>query len=194
MARVMVLSWLAVALLPAGLAAAASSDPADVVIAYDTAHKSGDIEAMLALFGDDAVIVDRLGYVHQGRDEARRVIQISIGRSRGLGVTHRQVSGEHVSWIEPSATPLLTFETVVDAVVQDGRIVRLVYRNDQAVRADQPRPGNLLPALVGMIAPLLVASLSVTVLCLATHTTARAAGFAQGCRGDLGGWSAARRK
>ena len=54
-------AYLAVALLPAALAAAASPDPADIALAYETAHKSGDIEAMLALFADNAVIVDRLG-------------------------------------------------------------------------------------------------------------------------------------
>src|SRR5205814_1255014 len=116
MVRLMVLACLAVALLPANPAAAASPDPVDVVIAYETARKSGDIEAVLALFADNAVIVDRLGYSHTGRDEVRRVIQISIGRSRGLGVTDRQMSGEHVSWVEPAATPLLTLATVVDAV------------------------------------------------------------------------------
>jgi len=99
-----------------------------------------------------------------------------------------------VSWVEPAATPMLTLATVVEAVVQDGRIVRLVYRNDEAVQADQPRAGNLLPALLGMIVPLLVASLSVTVLCLATQTTARAAELRLGLLGDLRRWSAARRK
>jgi hypothetical protein len=52
---VLVLTWLAVALLRPGLAAAASADPDGVVIAYATARKSGDTEAMLALFADNAV-------------------------------------------------------------------------------------------------------------------------------------------
>src|SRR5690349_2475686 len=71
---VLVLTWLAVTLLAPGLAEAASTDPAGVVMAYATARMSGDTEAMLAVFADNAVIIDRLGYPHTGREEVRRML------------------------------------------------------------------------------------------------------------------------
>jgi hypothetical protein len=189
---VLVLTWLAVALLRPGLAAAASADPDGVVIAYATARKSGDTEAMLALFADNAVIIDRLGYPHTGRAEVRRMLQISSSRGRQLGVTDARVSGDHVSWIEPTATPLLNLAAAVEADVEGGRITRLVYRNDATVQADQPRVGDLLPAPLGMIVPLLVAGLSVTALWLGSQPVARAALPRLGLLDDLRRWSHAR--
>jgi len=190
---VLALAWLAVALWPSGLASAQSSDPSDVVSAYETARRSGDTEAMLAVFADNAVIVDRLGYSHTGPDEVRRILRIDNSRGRGLGVTDRRVSGEHVFWVEPAATPLLTVETTVEAVVVGGRITRLVYRSEQGVQAEPPRVGNLLPAFVGMIVPLLVASLSLTALCCVPRPAARAAQPGPGLLGGLQRWSHARR-
>ena len=189
---VLVLAWLGVAVLPPGLALAASSEPAQVATAYATARKSGDTEAMLAVFADNAVVIDRLGYSHTGRDEVRRVLQISNSRGRGLAVTDQRVSGEHVFWVEPTATPMLTLATSVEAVVEGGRITRLVYRTDEEVQARPPSLGDPLPAPLGMIVSLLLAGVSLTVLCLATRP-ARAAQPRPGLLGGLRRWSQARR-
>jgi hypothetical protein len=186
------LALLLVAVLPAGVALASSSESAQVATDYATARKSSDIEAMLALFADNAVIIDRLGYSHAGRDEIRQVLQISTSRGRGLAVMDQRVSGEHVFWVERAATPMLTLATTVEAVVEGGRITRLVYRTDEEVQTRLPSVGDSIPAPLGMVVSLLLAGLSLTVLCLATRP-ARAAQPRPGLLGGLQRWSQARR-
>lgn len=119
---------LALLLLPA-VAAGQAGDPSSVIDAYEAARNHGDWDAVLSVFADDAVVIDRTGGEHTGKDEIRRLMVIQMGGNRGryAAITERRTIGSAVSWIEMVATPTSKFSYVVQAMVQDGRITRLAY-------------------------------------------------------------------
>jgi ketosteroid isomerase-like protein len=152
-------------LLP-GLAVAQDAGPDTVARAYESARRSSDLDALLALFADDAVITDRLGYKHAGTAEIRRLLQIASSRGQALAITERRVSGDHVSWVEQAATPDLNFAFAVDAIVQGGRIRSLVYRDygPAGLGAEPSVVGTLVPAPLGLVVPLLVLTVATIIL------------------------------
>jgi uncharacterized protein (TIGR02246 family) len=55
--------------------------------AYDDAWNRGDVDALIACFTDDALIVDPRGGVTRGHDDIRRLLSPMLGPSGG-GSTH----------------------------------------------------------------------------------------------------------
>ena len=55
--------------------------------AYDDAWTRGDLDALIACFTDDALIVDPRGGVTRGHDDIRRLLSPMVG-PRGGGSTH----------------------------------------------------------------------------------------------------------
>jgi hypothetical protein len=166
---------LVLAVLLPGLAAAQSADPDAVVRAYASARTSGDRDALLALFADDAVVTDRLGQRHAGRDEIRRLVHLASGRGQGLAITERRVNGDHVSWVEQAATPDQNFAFAVDAIVQGGQIRSLVFEDYESEPhgAEPLTAGTVLPPALGLALPLLLLLL-VTAIALSASPTAAA--------------------
>jgi ketosteroid isomerase-like protein len=157
---------LVLALLVPGLAAAQGADPDTVARAYEAARTSGDLDALMSVFADDATVTYRLGYKHAGTDEIRRLLHLATSRGRALAITERLVSGDHVFWVEQEAKPDLNFAFAVEAVVKGGRITSLEYRDGgpQELGAEQPAPGTLLPPSLGLALPLLVLMVAVMIL------------------------------
>ena len=157
---------LVLALLLPGLATAQGADPDTVARAYEAARTTGDPDALLVLFADDAVVTDRLGHRHAGTAEIRRLLHLASSRGQALAITERRVSGDHVSWVEQAATPDLNFAFTVDAVVQGGRIRSLVYRDygPEVLGAEERVAGTLLPAPLGLALALLVLTVAAIVL------------------------------
>jgi hypothetical protein len=159
---------LALALLVPSVVAAQAADPDSVARAYDAARTSGDLDALVSVFADDAIVTDRLGYKQAGTDEIRRTLQMATSRGRALSITERTVSGDHVYWVEQAATPDQNFAFGVEAVVKDGRITSLAYhdRGAQALSTEQPTPGTPLPPSLGLALPLFVLLIAVMILSL----------------------------
>lgn len=182
------------AFLLRGQTAGNSITAGDVVDAYEGARKSGDTDALTRVFADDAVIVDRLGHVHSGTDELRRLLQISSSRGRALAVTERQQNGNHVFWLEPAATPDSNIAMNVEAVIERGRISLLVYRGGEVALPGQPELArNQLPALLGLALPLLLVSVTLTGMCLWTRPVAAVAQPRPALLADLRRWTETRR-
>jgi hypothetical protein len=182
------------ALLLLRLAPADGADPATVASAYEAARGLGDTDALLGLFAADAVITDPLGHSHTGHDEIRRLLQIASSRGRALPIAERLVRGNHVSWVEPTATPNLNFALHVEAVVQGGRITSLAYRGGDLSQAEPPAvAGSLLPAPLGLAAALMAMTVGMMLLGLVRPRAATDRRSRQALLGALRRWSEARR-
>ncbi len=74
------------------------ADPLDMVDVFHSAINSANVDALLALFTEDATVMDS-GSVFQGRDEIRNWMLYSQ-RMAGLRLMmiHSQVAGEKVFW------------------------------------------------------------------------------------------------
>jgi hypothetical protein len=190
----LILVSLTAAFLLRGQTAGNSLNPGDAVDAYEAARESGDADALTRVFADDAVIVDRLGHVHSGRDELRRLLQISSSRGRALAVTERHQNGNHVFWLEPAATPDSNIVVNVEAVIERGRISLLVYRGGEAALPGQAQlDRNELPALLRLALPLLLVSVTLTGMCLWTRPWAVVAPPRPALLADLRRWTQTRR-
>ena len=83
--------------------AQASGDPAAVITAYEMARNRQDVDAALNFFADDAVISQR-NTSFSGKDEIRKFLDTSAGRSRFIVVSDRHSSGNLVTWTERSGS------------------------------------------------------------------------------------------
>jgi hypothetical protein len=162
----LIAALLALGLLVPAVAAAQGADADTVARAYEAARARGDLDALVSVFGDDATVTDRLGHKHAGRDEIQRLLHLATSRGRALAITERTVSGDHVFWVEQAATPDRNFAFIVEAVVKDGHITSLEYRDrgPQVVSAEQTPSGSLLPSSLGLALPLFVLVVVVTIL------------------------------
>lgn len=104
-----------------------SVDPLTVMQAYDVALSSGDVEAALALFAEDAVLDIRQGQLI-GKEQIRTWLAQVVAQNSRIEVVDRQVEGDKVTWrtlffrkdIESLQNEPL--EANAEAVVQEGRI------------------------------------------------------------------------
>jgi len=127
MTSVMLLACTSSELAPAEVA---SPDALSTVDTFHFAINSDHVDTTLALFTDDAIVVDG-EYVIQGKDEIRNWVLYSQ-RMDGLRLRklNSAMDGEKVSWLdiahdEPKLKPelyLLRWE----ALIQDGKIYYLI--------------------------------------------------------------------
>jgi ketosteroid isomerase-like protein len=102
-------------------------EPLTVMQAYDVALSTGDVEAALALFADDAVLNVRQGQLI-GKEQIRTWLAQVVAQNSRIEVVDRQVEGDKVTWrtlffrkdIESSQNEPL--EANAEAIVQDGQI------------------------------------------------------------------------
>jgi Ketosteroid isomerase homolog len=97
-----------------------------MVDTFHTAVNTEDVDAVLALFAEDAVVVDG-GYVMQGRDEIRNWVLYST-RMAGLRLTklNSALDGEKVIWLDIAHDgPKVEYRLYIlrwEALIQEGKI------------------------------------------------------------------------
>ena len=101
-------------------------DSLSMVDTFHTAVNTEDVDAVLALFAEDAVVVDG-GYVMQGRDEIRNWVLYST-RMAGLRLTklNSALDGEKVIWLDIAHDgPKVEYRLYIlrwEALIQEGKI------------------------------------------------------------------------
>ena len=111
----------------------ASLDSLSTVDTFHFAINSGDVDTALALFADDAIVVDG-ELVIQGKDEIRNWVLYSQ-RMAGLRLRklNSAMNGEKVSWLDIAHDgPKIQYQLYLlrwDALIQDGKIYYLTARS-----------------------------------------------------------------
>ena len=114
-----------------GVPAGEAHDPVAVVKAFDAASNAGDLERLMALFTDDAVVRDRLGEVHTGKQQIREWYQPQMGHFHVASRNHR-VTGNTVTWEATLTGDMVrqmgsdAIEDTAEAIVQGGKITSFV--------------------------------------------------------------------
>lgn len=141
----MLLRWLApawVVLCVAGAAVATRasaqtatppSDPSSVVEAFERARGAEDVDGALALFADSAVITmqGRTSEAFRGPNQLRTYMQTIGTRFQIVMRSRPLVQGNTVTWTERDLFFGHVLDATVVAVVINGRIVSLAYRDSQ---------------------------------------------------------------
>ncbi|MBV9357113.1 MAG: nuclear transport factor 2 family protein [Chloroflexi bacterium] len=145
-------------------AALAQTDASSALVdSYEGARNQHDIEGALSLFTDDAVVRDRSGHEHVGKDQIRQYLLLTSLRGRSVPTDVHQVGTNQVAWTERLTTQVSNLEFGVEAQLQDGKIKALIY--DGGPNSGRLEPltdtSGSLPALVGMAAVALVLSAGV---------------------------------
>ena len=131
----MLVGCISLALIPS---AAPSMDPLSVVDAVHYAINSDDIDALLVLFADDAVVIDN-GSVIEGTEEIRNWVLYSQ-RTAGLRLImlNSEVDGEKITWLDTARNgpevEHLIYLLRWEAIIREGKIQSLAamprYRPD----------------------------------------------------------------
>jgi hypothetical protein len=147
--------------------AQADANPS-LVDSFEAARSRRDVEAAVALFTDDAVIRDRSGREHVGKEQIRQFMLLTASRGRTLPVAVHAIGNNRIAWTERITTQVSTLEFNVEAVVQDGRIKALIYGDGVGSGRVEPLTdtSGSLPALLGVGTVALVLSASVAVVSL----------------------------
>ena len=104
------------------------TDPISVINTFHEALNSGDVDGMLAVIADDAVISS--GGTFASKDEIRGWAQALVdSKNRVVAQTDFEVTGDEVGWIaevEVDGTP--AGKRIGEAVVRGGKIRSLTLR------------------------------------------------------------------
>ena len=166
---------------------------------FEAARSRHDVEAALNLFTDDAVVRDRSGHEHVGKDQIRQYLLLTSSRGRSVASDVRQVSGNQLVWTERVTTQVSNLAFGVEAQLQDGKIKLLVY--DGGPNSGRLEPltdtSGSLPALFGLGAVVAVLVGAVTGVSLGLPLPRRVLTVSS-LRGrlvpELQSWSATRRR
>jgi hypothetical protein len=132
---------------------AAPDDPLKVVDAFDQARGSGNLDAALAEFADDAIVTlqgpSLISY--RGKDQVRNYLHSFGVHFQTMTRTGQVVQGNTVTWTEHNELEHHAWDTTVLAVVRSGHIASLWYRvsdpgagpTPSAVIGLERRPGEL---------------------------------------------------
>ena len=124
--------------VPNSSAEAQQRDPAAVVDAYESARDRGEMDAVIALFADDAVVVDSAGVSHRGRRQIRLLLQPGANPDWSVVVSGRTINGDYVFWTERVGVRGTARSLSVAAIVRDGAIKALAYGGRDVPLADTP--------------------------------------------------------
>jgi hypothetical protein len=116
--------------LSAGVTFAQAAEPQTVVEAFDHARSSGDVDAALAEFADNAVVIVQ-GLSTQtflGKDQIRTYLSTNGVRVQMLMRSTSRVDGTSVTWIERDQAANQTIDATYSVVVENGQITSLQYR------------------------------------------------------------------
>jgi hypothetical protein len=186
---------LAVAALSAFIAVAVASpvsatgaehgSPAAVIDTYESARNRGDMNTVVALFADDAVVVDEAGTLHRGRQTIRLLLQPGINPDWAASITDLTVIQDYVFWTERVGVHGTARTLSVTAIVRDGSIKVLAYGGAQSspTVSSSTEAAPVLPAAVGLVGVLLAAIGSLGIITVSrvrpAHTPLRGSLFAQ---------------
>jgi hypothetical protein len=148
------------------LSASADGGALATVDAYETARTRGDVDRVLALFANDAVIVDAAGGTHQGSGQIRRFLQHSPHPDWSAIVMNPRVSGERVLWQERVGVRGTARTLSVEAVVRAGTIVALAYGGRELPASNVPSkdPAPTLSPMLGLTAVFLTMAFTLGVV------------------------------
>jgi hypothetical protein len=135
--QVLRLQWVAFVIVSATLVAACTNselavadeallDSLSTVDSFHSAINNEDVDTVLTLFAEDAIIVDG-GAVIQGKDEIRNWVLYSQ-RMAGLRLTklNSAANGENVSWLDIAHDgPKVEYRLYIlrwEALIQEGKI------------------------------------------------------------------------
>ena len=135
-------AWVLLCVAGAALATTASaqtapptpqSDPGTVVEAFERARGAADVDSALALFSDSAVISmqGRTTEAFTGPNQLRTYMQTIGTRFQIVMRSRPLVQGNTVTWTERDMFFGRALDATVVAVVTNGRIVSLAYRDSQ---------------------------------------------------------------
>ncbi|HLZ31392.1 MAG TPA: hypothetical protein VKV73_29085 [Chloroflexota bacterium] len=150
-----------------------TQDPAVVVDSFLLARSQRRLDALLAHFAADAVVVhpDYGTRTFSGHDEIRLFLQLDGVRTGPRLASGRRVIGNTVTWTEPDQGELFApVDLTVEAVVEAGKIRSLMYRSGrQSAEPQRSEPAATMP-----VGPMLGVVVSIGALCLlAAFLTAR---------------------
>jgi hypothetical protein len=178
-ARLIVLSLL---LLCFGQARALAQvlDPPVIVDSFERARNQRDVDAALAFFADNAVVrvEERNAMSFTGKAEIRRFVQTMGVRPPPQVTSNRHVVGNTVSWSERAqgqgGQQQPPMDLKVEAIVQEGKIISLVYRVALPPPPASPQAESAarMPAVFAPLALLVVGG---GLLLAASHTPRRGA-------------------
>jgi hypothetical protein len=131
-----------------------------IVDNYEAARSRRDIEAVLAFFTDDAIVRDRSGREHVGKDQVRQFLMLTASRGRTSANGVHDLGPNRVGWAERVTTQISNLEFNVEAVIQDGKFKALIYgEGSQAGRVEPlTDTSGALPAYFGLGAIAVVVS------------------------------------
>lgn len=127
--------WLAGVLLislGAGATSGTEPNPIAVVRALMDAESVANLDGAIALFADDAFIVNVTGWKTADRQELKWFINTEIWLREDFLLDHPQVEGNTVSWAEPVAAAfyksigVAPVQFAFEAVVQNGKITSMI--------------------------------------------------------------------
>jgi ketosteroid isomerase-like protein len=123
-------------------------DPVVVVKALDAACNAGDLERVVALFADDAVLKDPLASrFHAGQQQIREWFRPQLQQCHVTSTNH-QVTGDSVTWEGTVSADMLrqrgiaSLDEMAEAVVRGGKIRSLAWTVIDA-SPEMPRKGTV---------------------------------------------------
>ena len=123
-----------------------------VIDAYESARNRGDMDAAVALFADDAVVIDSAGATHRGRQQIRLLLQPGANPDWAAEVTDRTTSDDIVVWTERVGVHGTARSLRVAANVRGGAIMALAYGGRDMLPYDTSNAvtAPVLPAAYGL--------------------------------------------
>ncbi|HEV7665972.1 MAG TPA: nuclear transport factor 2 family protein [Chloroflexota bacterium] len=135
-------------------AGAQGLNPAAVIDSYERAWAEQDIDTAQNLLADGAVItvIEARTRKLQGRDQIREFLQNGAPRALPILTTNRQIDGNTIIWSERTDGQLTAAgDLTVQAEIQNGKILSLVYRPGRMIRAaGNPITGSTTPESAGL--------------------------------------------
>jgi hypothetical protein len=126
------LAALVLVLASADATCGAEPDPLSVVRAVMAAESAANLEQAMALFADDAFIVNVTGWKTANKQELRWFINTEIWLRESFVLNHPRVEGGTVSWHEPAVGEfykrigVAPVQFAFEAVVKDAKIASIV--------------------------------------------------------------------
>jgi hypothetical protein len=121
--------------------------------AREAALAAGDLDAILSVFADDAVVVTPSGRLLIGKEQTRGWLEDQIGRHQREEAGSRQVQGNKLSWPGKvyrddwhtlEVSPLDVTQDAIDAIIEGGKIkfLNTTFTPESAARLQAARKKN----------------------------------------------------
>ncbi|MBV9355852.1 MAG: nuclear transport factor 2 family protein [Chloroflexi bacterium] len=108
------------------VASAQTASTESVAQSYIDARTRGDVDALMALFGDSAVVTDRFG-AHTGLDTLRGLMRLNIGRGELVSISDLRVDGDRATWVEQIRWGTTVYAQPAEAEIHNGLIYALQF-------------------------------------------------------------------